>query len=404
LPIGKRVRKRRRKKKRAESPEKLNGQHPRTVPDTIIEHTRELTQITECPKIQIISANSDSRVEEFEWIKQNEALLIADLKTRQQAGLPIQVVVRVEKITPSVPEYCQIIPDFCHLDVIKEETSASDEDPKKENWECSEKNRNTNNFKKLLEDCGSNVEEEKHHELEIISEVNTSEIITSECQIERLESPSLVRDSEILRFADIVITENECLSDLETLEPLKRLLDVYNIDNNKCIDREARSIPNKNNLNSGKHKDHFTTEYIKVNKSPIQHEKIINNSKIVNGNRKKNQFITNTLLDIESYEDLYFQKHPIEINCKDKKIKNLDILNTKTQLRNSSASAELSSESIMKKNNQFSKNVFNNHQEDTEHDVESSDDSTIKQCKTYDLKQKSSRQNKVSIHDKLKQI
>ncbi|CAI6363666.1 unnamed protein product [Macrosiphum euphorbiae] len=403
---SKRVRKRRRKKKRADSPEKLNGQHSRTEPDTIIEHTRELTQITECPKIQIIPANSDSRVDELEWIKQNEALLIADLKTRQQAGLPIQVVVRVEKITPSVPEYCQIIPDFCHLDVIKEETSASDEDPKKETWECSEKIRNTNNFKKLPEDWDSNVEKEKHHELEIISEVNTSELITSGCQLERLESPSLVRESEILRFADIVTTENECVSDLETLEPLKRLLDVYkyNIDNNECIDREARSISNKNNLNSGKYKDNFTTEYIKVNKSPIQHEKIINNSIIVNGNSKKNQFITNTLLDIESCEDLYFQKYPIEIHCKDKKMNHLDILNTKTQLINSSASAELSLESIMKKNNELSKNVFNNHQENTEHDVESSDDSTIKQCKTYDHKHKSSRQNKVSIHDKLKEI
>ncbi|XP_029346677.1 uncharacterized protein LOC100167639 isoform X13 [Acyrthosiphon pisum] len=82
----------------------------------------------------------------------------------------------------------------------------------------------------------------------------------------------------------------------------------------------------------------------------------------------------------------------------------LDIVNTKTQLMNSSASAELSRESIMNKNNEFSKNVFNNHQENTEHDVESSDDSTIKQCKTYDHKQKSSRQNKVSINDKLKQI
>eukprot|EP00102_Acyrthosiphon_pisum_P023776 XP_016660986.1 PREDICTED: uncharacterized protein LOC100167639 isoform X4 [Acyrthosiphon pisum] len=401
---SKRVRKRRRKKKRADSPEKLNGQNPRTVPDKIIEPTPELTQITECPKIKIIPDNSDSRVDELEWIKQNEAILIADLKTRQQAGLPIQVVVRVEKITPSVPEYCQIIPDFCYLDVIKEETSASDEDPKKETWECSEKIRNKNNFKKLPEDCGSNVEEEKHHELEIISEVNTSEIITSECQLERLESPSLVRESEILRFADIVTTENECVSDLETLEPLKRLLDVYNIDNNECIDREARIVSNKNNLISGNDKDHFTTEYINVNKSPIQHEKIINNSIIVNGNGKKNQFITNTLLDIESYEDLYFQKYPVEIHCKDKKMNHLDIVNTKTQLMNSSASAELSRESIMNKNNEFSKNVFNNHQENTEHDVESSDDSTIKQCKTYDHKQKSSRQNKVSINDKLKQI
>ncbi|KAF0764145.1 Sorbin and SH3 domain-containing protein 1 [Aphis craccivora] len=216
---SKRVRKRRRKKKRADSPEKLNGHHPKTLLDKTSEQTKVITQITESPKIQIIPSNSDSRVDESEWIKQNEALLIADLKTRQQAGLPIQVVVRVEKITPSVPEYCQIIPDFCHLDVIREETSASDDDPKKETCECSEKIRNENNFKKLHKDWSSDVNEEENNELENSSEFNTSETIASECQLKRLESPSLVRESDILRFVDIVTTENECVIDLETLEP-----------------------------------------------------------------------------------------------------------------------------------------------------------------------------------------
>ncbi|XP_015376235.1 PREDICTED: uncharacterized protein LOC107170575 isoform X3 [Diuraphis noxia] len=403
---SKRVRKRRRKKKRADSPEKLNCQHPKTVPNKIIEHTQEITQKPEYPKIQIIPANSDSRFDELEWIKQNEALLIADLKTRQQAGLPIQVVVRVEKITPSVPEYCQIIPDFCHLDVIKEETSASDEDPNKETLECSEQIKNANNFEKLPEVYGTCIDESKNHELEIVSKVNASEVIASECQLERLESPSLVKESEILRFADIVINENECVIELETLVPLKNeSLDVHNIENNEYVDCRTQSISNKNNLINGKYKDHFNTEYVKVNKSPMQHEKTINNSMIVNGNSKKNQFITNTLLDIESYENQKNQKNPIEIHCKDKTVNDLDILNTKTQLINSSGSVELSRNSIMKKNNEFQKNVFNNNlQDNTEHGGESSDDSTIKQYKIYDHKQKSRKQNKVSINDKLKQI
>ncbi|XP_026805418.1 uncharacterized protein LOC113548641 isoform X3 [Rhopalosiphum maidis] len=405
---SKRIRKRRRKKKRADSPEKLNGQHPKTLPNKIIEQAQEITQITENPKIQIIPENSDSRFDELEWIKHNEALLIADLKTRQQAGLPIQVVVRVEKITPSVPEYCQIIPDFCHLDVIKEETSASDDDPKKETWESSEKIRNENNFKKLPEDQGSDVDEKYNNELENISEVNENKTNASECQLERLESPSLVRESEILRFADIVTTENEYVIDLETLEPLKNTLTLHNLENNERIDRGICSFLNKNNLTNEKHKDDYTLKDVNVNKSPIQHEKIINNySIVVNGNNGgKNQFITNTLLDTESCEDttIYFQKNCIEVDCKDQKMNNLDVLNTKSQHINYSDSPKLSSQLRMKKDNKFPKNVFNNHQENMEHEVESSDDSTIKQCKAYDHKHKLRRQNKVSIHDKLKQI
>ncbi|CAH1735981.1 unnamed protein product [Aphis gossypii] len=404
---SKRVRKRRRKKKRADSPEKLNDHHPKTLPDKTTEQTKEITQITESPKIQIIPSNSDSRVEELEWIKQNEALLIADLKTRQQAGLPIQVVVRVEKITPSVPEYCQIIPDFCHLDVIREETSASDDDPKKETCECSEKNRNENNFKKLHKDWSSDVDEKKNNELENITEFNASETIASECQLERLESPSLVRDSEILRFADIVTTENECVIDLETLEPLKNALKVHNIENNECVGGEICSISNKNDLISEKHNDDYTVEDVKVNKSTIQHEQLINNCIVLNSkNGRKNQFITNTLLDIESCEDtsVYFQKKPIEVYCKDKKVNNLSALNTKSKLDNCFTSDKLSNKPNIKNDNESPKSFFNNYQENIEHEEESSDDSTIKQCKAYDYKHKPRRQNKVSIHDKLKQI
>ncbi|XP_027854594.2 uncharacterized protein LOC114133142 isoform X4 [Aphis gossypii] len=404
---SKRVRKRRRKKKRADSPEKLNDHHPKTLPDKTTEQTKEITQITESPKIQIIPSNSDSRVEELEWIKQNEALLIADLKTRQQAGLPIQVVVRVEKITPSVPEYCQIIPDFCHLDVIREEKSASDDDPKKETCECSEKNRNENNFKKLHKDWSSDVDEKKNNELENITEFNASETIASECQLERLESPSLVRDSEILRFADIVTTENECVIDLETLEPLKNALKVHNIENNECVGGEICSISNKNDLISEKHNDDYTVEDVKVNKSPIQHEQLINNCIVLNSkNGRKNQFITNTLLDIESCEDtsVYFQKKPIEVYCKDKKVNNLSSLNTKSKLDNCFTSDKLSNKPNIKNDNESPKSFFNNYQENIEHEEESSDDSTIKQCKVYDYKHKPRRQNKVSIHDQLKQI
>lgn len=407
MPIGKRVRKRRRKKKRADSPEKLNSHYPKTLPDTTTEQTKEITQITESPKIQIIPSNSDSRVDELEWVKQNEALLIADLKTRQQAGLPIQVVVRVEKITPSVPEYCQIIPDFCHLDVIREETSASDDDPKKETCECSEKIKNENNFKKLHKDWSSDIDEEKNNELENISESNANETVTSECQLERLESPSLVKESEILRFADIVTTENECVTDLETLGPLKNALKVHNIENNECISREIHSISNENYLISEKHKDDYTVEDVKVNKSPIKHEKLINNCIVLNSNNgRKNQFITNTLLDIESCENksVYFQKKPIKVFCEDKKVNNFGVLNTNSKFDNCSTSDKLSNKPNLKKDYESLKSFFNNYQDNIEHEEESSDDSTIKQWKAYDYKYKPRRQNKVSIHDKLKQI
>lgn len=272
----------------------------------------------------------------MEWIKRNEALLIEELETRRQAGLPIQVVVRVEKITPSMPEYCQIIPDFCHLDVIKEETSASDEDPKKEVWEHPEEIRKTNNFKKLPDD----VDEEKNGELENISEVSFNETVISECHLERLESPSLVRESEILRFADIITTENECVVELETLEPLKKLsLVVNNIEINKCTQHETSSV-SSNNLNSKTHENDYTVEE-HIQNDEHQIYETIDNSIIENCNREQNTVITNLLLEKDrSYvDDAYYKtNNSIEVtrvsNCKDQQINKLDVLNVKSQFFN----------------------------------------------------------------------
>lgn len=272
----------------------------------------------------------------MEWIKRNEALLIEELETRRQAGLPIQVVVRVEKITPLMPEYCQIIPDFCHLDVIKEETSASDEDPKREIWERPEEIRKANDFEKLPDGL-DDVDEENNGELENMSEVNLSETIISECHLERLESPSLVRESEILRFADIITTENECVVELETLEPLKKLLlDVNNIKINECTQHETLSV-SSNNLNSKTQENGYTVEEHIQNDEHQTHGNIDNSIK-ENCNHEQNTVITNTLLEKDvSYDDNahYYQTNSsIEVNRKDQQINKLDILNVKSQFFN----------------------------------------------------------------------
>lgn len=164
--------------------------------------------------------------------------MIAELETRRRAGLPIQVVVKVEKITPSMPEYCRIVPDFCHLDVIREETSAtSDEDPKKDLRKRSAKTSDS--------DDGSDVERVNNGELDAaVPEVKSIETVPSECYLERLESPSLVRESEILRFADIVFTENECTNEVEVFEPSKCVsIDVpNNVKNNECTVQETWNV------------------------------------------------------------------------------------------------------------------------------------------------------------------
>lgn len=316
-----------------------------------------------------------------------------------------------------MPEYCQIVPDFCHLDVIKEETSASDEDPKKEIRECTEKNKETNNFKTILNDRkSSDVAEEYAFELDNISEVNLIKSVDSECNHARLESPSLVRDLEILRFADIVTTESECLIEQETLEPSNNLsLDINNVktqDTNECIDSTLND-----NLSDEKHKTNsYAIEDLKNNDQPILNENMIqklNNNLIINCSHEQNKFIDSTLLYTDSfedipYEDVYYNKSPNIENFENDKLSSLEVSSTKGQITNQSPSTELSCNANFKNYNVFSKKHYLNttevaYQENTEHE-DSSDDSTIKQYVIHNHKYKTRNKNKVSINDKLKQI
>lgn len=419
MPIGKRIRKRRRKKKLAESSaEQLIGEQSNNVPVQITEQKQEQTQVIENPKIEIIEANSDLRVDELEWIKRNEALLIAELETRRQAGLPIQVIVRVEKITPSKPEYCQIVPDFCHLDVIKEETSASEEDPKKEIQKCSEKNEEINNVITIPNELeSSDVAEDNNIELDRISEVNLNESVISECNLARLESPSLVRESDILRFADIVSTENECVVELETLEPLNDL--TLDVDNVKTL--ETNESTNGTLINNFSDEKNITNSYVadnvKINDKQLQNENMIqtlNNNLLINCSREQNQLTSDTLLytdsfEESSYEDIYYDKSPKIVQFKNNQSSSFEVSNKKVQFNNNSPSTELSRHANFKKYSVFSKSKHYlkttevAHHEHTEHE-DSSDDSTIKQCVTQNHKYKTRSQNKVSIYDKLRQI
>lgn len=313
-----------------------------------------------------------------------------------------------------MPEYCQIIPDFCHLDVIKEETSASDEDPKRETWERSQKIYEINSDEKLSNDWEeSDVNEEKNLELDNISRVGLNETFASECHLERLESPSLVKESETLKFADVnITTENE----LEMLEPLiNSSLDLEcRIKSIECIEKEANSISNKN-INNYAIQNNFSEEGVTNNINPIQNEKIetriVSNNIIENCGFIPSQTTLSTPITLELqengiYEDLNYQTHPTEINFKDKHVNQLKVYNIKSQIINSSNSSELVNKTKMKKcvyskNEQHTKKI----EENVEHE-ESSDESTVKQFELYNhkYKNKSRNQNKVSIYDKLRHI
>lgn len=361
----------------------------------------------------------------MEWIKKNEALLIAELETRRQAGLPIQVVVRVEKITPSMPEYCEIIPDICHLEVIKEETSASDEDPKKEILEYSTKISEENNLEKLPIDR-QNIYSDKENQFEIknIPEVDLNEIVTSECLLERLESPSLVRESEIVKFADIITNVNECVTKLETFGPLNKLsINVVdngdNVEDIECVKQESWDY---NNLCSKTLNNYCIENDLKNNKIVIQDENIedlkLNDNIITNYSNKKKQLITNELLSKDKYDDNTFcetlnsEKNYIDIHC-EQHVNNLKVLNVKKQQNinsntNNTTQIKHKCNTNIKKYKLFSKNEPNvdTNKENMEHELSSgSDDSTIKQ---YDINNhktcKKREQNKISINDKLKQI
>ncbi|XP_050429500.1 uncharacterized protein LOC126838814 isoform X3 [Adelges cooleyi] len=227
---GKKVRKRRRKKKpanRINSPE--DGQQSNAGPVKIVE------QVTKSlPKIEIVSASSDLRVDELEWIKNNEALLISELETRRQAGSPIQVLVRVEKITPSRPEYCQILPDCCHLDVINEETSASasDEDPKRERPTMPEgpSSNGIDPVEMVENKNGDSVQ------VDSISESVCRSVGEPET---KLESPSLVRKSQELRYAESQVpTKNDDATFVEQIDSD----DDVTVKEMDCVKRESTAV------------------------------------------------------------------------------------------------------------------------------------------------------------------
>lgn len=351
--------------------------------------------------------------------------MIEELETRRQAGLPIQVVVRVEKITPSMPEYCQIIPEFCHLEVIKEETSASDEDPKKEIDERSEKNIKTYDLKKIPDDNECSDFDEKNNRITgSSSEIELNETFTSDCHLERLESPSLVRKSVNLRFADIIITENESVTELITHEPLNNFSsDVNNIvENSECIEREAWDISSDNSL-SGKLKSDYSAEDVENCENPIENENVkiqkTNGSNDTDYSLEQNRSITNTSLSTiescdedNSYEEVNYQENLIEVTCKAKQNGVFEDLTENTQFIDcSDSTVEPSRNTNMNKYNSFSKiehnvKTFDVPCQDNAENDESSDDSTIKQCDTYNHKYKKTRNqnNDFSIYDKLRQI
>lgn len=312
-----------------------------------------------------------------------------------------------------MPEYCQIIPDFCHLDVIREETSASDEDFKKDMWKCSGKTSEVNGFKLPDYSDISDIDQENNRKLNAISEVKLIETIPSECHLERLESPSLVRESEILRFADIVFTENECTNEVEVFEPLKRVsIDLNNVKMNECIKQETR-----NNLNCQTNSTDYTLEVVKniENETEKQNNesKILSNPLTIHCSAEQNTSRTNIVLAKESnevnfYDDVRNRTNSVQVHCTDNN--NLDVLNAKSQSVKSSTSAELKRDVNTSKYNAFSKTehrtkAYNDvsRQENTENG-ESSDDSTIKQCETYNSKSRTRNKNEVSIYDKLKRI
>lgn len=231
--------------------EQLDDCRPKALPATaasctVIEQQNPpaiavATTTTECAKIEIVPANSDLRVDELEWIERNEALLIAELETRRRAGLPVQVVVRVEKVTPSAPaaEYCRIVPDFCHLDVIREETSASDED-------------------RVNRESGATPAPSPDGET--VSLADRSEPPMQDRRLERLESPSLVRgSSEILRFADVITTTvvDECAVQSATLVPPsdeendERGTSDFECETRDDVDVDARKTIEIRPLNNG---------------------------------------------------------------------------------------------------------------------------------------------------------
>lgn len=420
--LGKRVRKRRRKKKRAESPQPINKQQPQTLSVKIVEQNQCQSQTAEYPKIEIIPATSDLQVNELEWIKKNEALLIAELETRRQEGLPVQVVVKVEKITPSKPEYCQIIPDCCHLEVIKEETSASDEDRKRENRQCLEENQKSNSFRETSADSWNSMDNDNNNicEFDNILEVNSNDVMKSEHHLERLESPSLVRDSEILRFADVISSENESVIELEQLKPFNDVtINVKNVESDKHRGPETLNILN-NNLNCEKHMNVYNVDYNNINKN--QEQKKYNKNETTNNNINKNFIykqnqlkITNTAAHSEKFNELFSQEdvnHKKNLNSiyfEDKHVKNEEVFNAKSQFNNCSTLTNLKYNKNTIENNEYIKNehylknVEVPHLDNTEHE-ESSDESTIKQYQTFNYEYKKRNKNKVSINDKLKQI
>jgi len=402
--LGKRVRKRRRKKKPAESAEQLNnGRRPKTLPVTIIEQNQEppLSPVTDHPQIEIVPANPDARVDESAWIERNEALLIAELETRRQAGLPVEVVVRVEKITLSSPEYCQIIPDVRHLDVIKEETSASDEDRRQQSGprQSNGDDRQTN---------GRPSRGDGNRESENGREAHTGDPTVLERRLETLESPSLVRESsESVRFADAAVTIDNVgvVFESEIVASSERLLTTTTTDANH-VGNNGRDTDNR----------------LLDDDANVTEEKIKNRPLNDDDDDDKttdclpNELLTSALADNELREDRAYDDacyyRPIEVARRQDKRANgsaglRQFIDDGGAGFTSLAERERNANEFVWKNDNRTRTARVSQQDDTDKDDEcSSDDSTIKPCETYgrETHKPPGAGRAVSLNDKLKRI
>lgn len=325
-----------------------------------------------------------------------------------------------------MPEYCEIIPDFCHLEVIKEETSASDEDLKREILEYSTKTCEKNNLDELLNNReNKDSDKENKYEIKNIPRIDSNEINTSECLLERLESPSLVRESEIVKFADIITNVNECVTKLKTPKLLNSLLinEEDNVDTIECIKQESSDY---NHL-CGDKLNNYYTEGFENNENVCQVKIIENNNNLTINNccDKKNKLITNNLPFKDAYDRVYddntfretlnCETNYIDIHseCENEHTNNVKVLNLTNQQyinSNTNNTTHITSKctTSIKNNKVFSKNEKNDveNKENTENELSSgSDDSTIKLYNTNNHKAYKKRsQNNISIYDKLKQI
>ncbi|XP_050535771.1 uncharacterized protein LOC126902485 isoform X4 [Daktulosphaira vitifoliae] len=229
---SKRVRKRRKKKKQTLASENLLLP---VLPVKVIDSE------IQSPRIEIFCATPNVQVDELEWIKKNEALLISELETRRLAGSPVQVVVRVEKIVSLRPEYCEILSDSCHLDVIKEDTSNSDE---------GSESKSIANHHGSLSEILKNSKLEKGNVIKslVVNKQNQN----NKLDLEKLESPSLVKKSDTSQLMDTDFSAKTISPTLiEVSEKVKNISsDEETIKEIECANKElTHNISNCSTIN-----------------------------------------------------------------------------------------------------------------------------------------------------------